>query len=376
MTRVLVISHEYPPFGGGAGVVAQDMCRGLSKTMDITLVTNNGKVKVNELFDVVLVNTIPKIRFLNYWMAVKKLNLENFDKIILNDIGSALMASLFFNIQLMKKSIVYLHGSEPENIFVEPEFIFKLLSFKRKYSRLLNNCFSIVAVSDYMKSKFLKITKSHQLDEKINVINNGIDTDIFNYTKSNIRQLHNIPQRAKIVISVSRVVVGKGYPKMYDIMKQLIDKAPNVYWLIIGSGDFSKQLQDRVALDGMSNNIKLLGQVPRGDLKLFYSSADMFLLLSEFFESLGLAYLEANACGCPVIGNDKGGVSDIITNGRNGYKIPQLASDGYILDKIDKVLFQQTINEKNINEFSNKYSIESSIEQLRSLLLTLVPVNK
>ena len=369
MLNVLVVSHEYPPCGGGAGVVAQDLCRGLSRMMNVTLITNHSDMKINEQFKVVLVKTIPKIRFLSYWASIKKIDLDKYDKIILNDIGSSLMASLFFSKKMMKKSIVYLHGSEPENIFINPEFMFKLLSFKYKYTTLLENCHLIVAVSDYMKYKFLELTNLDHLHDKINVIYNGVDLNVFNRVNSNVRELYNLSDDTKIIVSVSRIVEGKGYSEMYSIVRQLIIKHQKVFWLIIGSGGFSKELQCRIDSDVMSSNIKLLGQIPREDLKFFYSSADVFLLLSNFFESLGLVYLEANACGCPVIGNDRGGVSHIISNGVNGYKIPESSSDSYIINKIENVVFGNGIEKSRVLEFSENYSVKNSVEMLAMLLL-------
>src|SRR5919108_206147 len=112
--KVLIISHEYPPVVGGAGVVAKDLVKKLLKNqVKVTLVTNYIGRNSDPEYELIEVKTIPKLRFINFWNRIKKLPLDGFDKIILNDIGAAMVGSYFFNDMLLKKTLVFLHGNEP-----------------------------------------------------------------------------------------------------------------------------------------------------------------------------------------------------------------------------------------------------------------------
>src|SRR5690606_23054333 len=108
------------------------------------------------------VKTFWKFWFISYRNA---LNFEVYDLIILNDVGAAYTAGLFFNKALLSKSIMLLHGDEHESIFLNPSLYLMFTLFKMVYKRALSNVAKIVAVSQYMKSKFWTYTKLDHLSQ-------------------------------------------------------------------------------------------------------------------------------------------------------------------------------------------------------------------
>ncbi|HCX63321.1 MAG TPA: hypothetical protein DHU59_12915, partial [Clostridiales bacterium] len=154
MSKILIISMEYPPATGGAGVIAQDIAVKLVRNkFNVTVVTNYLGRDETVDFELIEVKTIPKYRFISLWNKIRKLPLESYQKIILNDIGASMVAAFFFDEELQKKSIVIFHGSEPEKIFIKPSLLFKSIGFKNRYLSLLERCSVILSVSNYMKKK-------------------------------------------------------------------------------------------------------------------------------------------------------------------------------------------------------------------------------
>ncbi|MEH6908736.1 glycosyltransferase family 4 protein, partial [Neobacillus drentensis] len=308
--RVLLFSHEFPPAVGGAGTVAQDVSHILSKINNyhITVMCNHieGRRKSKD-YKIIEVKSLPKLRPLFYWNKLKHLDLDGFYSIIINDIGAALVAAYFFPVELQRKCTVFLHGSEPEEIFQNN--IFPYFNFKRKYIDLLKNCKNIIAVSNFMKEKFMKITKLDYLNDKICIVYNGIDTNFFFPNKINLYKRYNISPDKTLLLTVSRIVKGKGFDRMYNLFK-VVAKKYNYHWLIIGAGDYLSELMLKVKNDGMVKFITFVGKVERNELKEYYSSADLFWLLSDLNESFGLVYLEANACGIPVLANNRAGTQE------------------------------------------------------------------
>lgn len=320
--KILIFSHEFPPKIGGAGVVAQEYAHCLSEAgHDVTVLTQDrGETLFFESFSIVRVKTISSLWFFSYRKAV---DFNVFDLIILNDVGATYTAGLFFNEDLLAKSIIVLHGSEPETIFLKPSIKRKLSFFKNSYLRAINKSKNIISVSHFMKMKFIKYTSLEYLKDKIIVLYNFIDHNVFkpNYDPS-FRASIGVPEQAFLLVSVSRLVFGKGYLEKIKIFDDLIScSGKDFFWVIVGDGSDSEEIKRIVRNKKLEDRIIFLGAVPRHELSKIYSSANFFWLLSNYEESLGLVYIEAQACGCPALGRNASGVREAILHEKTGYLI-------------------------------------------------------
>ncbi|WP_340002304.1 glycosyltransferase family 4 protein [Oceanobacillus sp. FSL K6-0127] len=361
--KVLVVSHEFPPFGGGAGIVAQDIIKKLTdNNLDVTLVTNYIGRKKDADYNLIEVKTIPKLRFVNFWLKMKTLNLREYDRIILNDVGAQMVGAIFFNNELLKKTIVYLHGSEPENIYLYPNSMFKILKFNEKHTRLLKHCNTIISVSNYMKDKFINYTELYELRDKIVTNYIGINEKVFLYDPIDLTVKLGISKEARTLLSVSRIVRDKGYLEMYYIFRELVKGDRNYHWIIIGVGDYKKKLEIMIKDDNLTSNVHFLGKLDREELRKYYSSVDFFWLLSNYEEALGLVYLEAEFCKTTVIGRNLGGVKEVIDVGKTGYLIE---NEKEVLEILRKKPFPQ---QENFNDIIDKFSFEKNTKMLCDLL--------
>ena len=331
--RVLVFSHEYPSFGGGAGIVAQQLVKDLSNlgvTVDVLTKqrADNDLTYINKSYEVSY-RGLPW--FIAYSLYIKrKVKLSNYDFIICNDNVSQYIAGLIFKKNQLKKSILLLHGSEPEYFYLNDTIKAKFLLLKYIYNRAINSPAKIVAHSLYMKEKFLEHS-SAKLDNKfIDVFYFGFDANKFKISnKSSLRNKLGLDSTDHVLLSVSRIVKKKGFLRKLEIFSQAKQADSSLKWVIIGDGPFLAELKSQVKLMSLQDEVLFVGKVVRSQLKYYYTLADVFWLLSEFKESFGLVYIESQACGTPAIGNDLYGVKEAILNKKTGILAN---SDDEILD--------------------------------------------
>lgn len=320
--KILIFSHEFPPQVGGAGIVAEQYasCLGLAGHAVTVLTHSFGQASSCGLYKVQRVKTLGKLRFLMYRKAV---NFSEYDAVVLNDITAAYTAGLLFRRRLLKKSIMMLHGSEPENIFIHPTGIKKYTFFRRFYVRALKNVPLIVSVSKFMKKKFLGYSGLMSLSQKITVVPNFVDHTLFSSSHDpSFRASLGISNESFLLLTVSRVVFKKGFLEKLEIFHRLINEGKkDYYWVIVGDGADFSEIKSIVLKRGLSDRIFFLGSVNRHGLPRIYSSCDLFWLLSNFEESFGLVYLEAQACGCPVMGRNAAGVMEAIHHNESGYLV-------------------------------------------------------
>jgi glycosyltransferase involved in cell wall biosynthesis len=175
--------------------------------------------------------------------------------------------------------------------------------------------------------------------EKIRVIPMGIDPD--KYRLGNFSDLKKKYKTRNIILSVGRLIDWKGIVFLIDAMPRVMKEHPDSILLIAGSGPEKESLVHRVHELGLEKMILFLGVVSNEDLLSFYHSADVFVLSSinkgGKTEALGVVLLEAMASGCPVIGCNVGGIPDIITDGENGFLVPEQDPDA-LAEKIVRIL--------------------------------------
>lgn len=318
--KVLLFSHELTPEGGGAGVVALEYCKELiSLGYKVTLLTKHkAKYPAIKGLDVIGVVYFPKFYLIPYYFKLKKINKEEYSHIILNDMVSVYVAGFCFSEMEFIKSTSIIHGSEPEIVYSSPDFFQKLMGLNYFYNKAISRVKRIVAVSFFMKNKFITQTTFKEA-KKIEVHYSKLGTDFYpmqkNYSKP------RIPGSNDVILTVARLEKKKGFLEMYRIFKVLVNRRKSFKWIIVGDGGFKDEFEALVNNELMGGYIDFVGKVPRQSLRSYYNSANVFWLLSEYKESFGLVYLEAQACFCPAIGFNRDGVKESINHKKTGFLV-------------------------------------------------------
>jgi len=324
--RTLIVTQEFPPDVGGCGVVAKSIANYLSvQGVDVTVLTSSQTTSLEITptdYEIDRVKRVRKIFPLVFMARLRRYQLKHFDRIIINDVGAAFISAFFLPKKFQKNCVVYLQGGEL-NIFYDlnDKFkVFNLLGFRKKYMGLLRRSHQIIAVSECMKQEFLSVSGLTELKEKISIVMPAVNLDIFYPDRVDLRQKYQISSECELILSAGRIDEHKGYREQYEVFKQLIAKDSHFHWLIVGAGPFEEEFKNLVKQDKMEPYVTFAGRVEQSELRKFYSSADVFWQLS-LWEALGLVYLEANACGTPVIGLNNSGVQELVVNERTGFLI-------------------------------------------------------
>ncbi len=160
---------------------------------------------------------------------------------------------------------------------------------------------SVIAVTKSLKQTALQ-TNPHQL---INVIPNGIDMNVFLPSK----KIKENEEKFRL-ITVSRLIRRKGIQDILKALSEINDSCISL--TIIGEGNYENELRNMCNSLGLDNNVKFIGFCPRNDIPSYFWKSDAFILLS-LAEAFGNVIAEAMACGLPIIGANKGGIPDLVS---------------------------------------------------------------
>ena len=162
--------------------------------------------------------------------------------------------------------------------------------------------------------------------DKIQVVGNGVDLKKFHpENKQSSRQKYSLSETAPVLISVGGLVERKGFHRVLDCLPALREQFPDIRYLIVGGaspeGDMRAELEARVLRLGLSDNVKFLGAIPSADLRWPLSAADVFVLATRN-EGWANVFLEAMACGLPVVTTDVGGNREVVCRDALGMVVP------------------------------------------------------
>lgn len=355
--KVLLITHKYWPEIGGTATLAERMTNALCRAgHHVTVLTRvspeTGAAACRNTF--LKASGIPVLHVLitaiRAWLSERA---ERFDHIILNDLPAAKSAALFFSRSMLRKTIVIVHGSEPENVFVAPTLITRATCFQYSYRRLLARCRRIVSFSYFMKQKMLRHIRDAEIESKIRVCRSVLTIDPLQQRE---RPTPDRQTGKYIVLTVSRILEKKGFPRMARIMAAVISKDPRVHWNIVGSGPYEAHLRSSLLALSISDNVTFSGHVQdKAQLSQHYESADVFMLLSDYEEGLGLVYLEAASHGLPAIANDKSGERESVSHGISGFLINR---DDEAVDIILNRRAERLRNSQSIREFASTFDVK------------------
>ncbi|WP_240451995.1 glycosyltransferase family 4 protein [Halostella salina] len=187
----------------------------------------------------------------------------------------------------------------------------------------------IIAVSDHTREQLRDL---YRFDEaKLTTVPPGIDTERFSPTDA----VHPaVDDSKRSVLVLSRLDPRKGIDKAIRAFAQL--EYDDAELLIGGTGRLEPSLKELAAELGVRDSVRFLGFVPDEELPSLYSSVDLFVLPSEY-EGFGIVFMEAMACGTPVVGTSVGGIPTAVDDGETGFLIGRNDIKG-LAERIGKVL--------------------------------------
>jgi len=229
---------------------------------------------------------------------------------------------------------------------------------------------TVITVSQSLKKVLCDLAiPSH----KIQVITNGVNRTIFKPSPiSESKKSLPIPAHRPLLLSIGNLYKAKGFHLLINSL-HLIKKeklfTPTPYLVIIGDGDYHKELHTLIAHYDMHDDIAIHSAIPQSSLSVWYNACDLFCLLS-FREGIPNVIREAFSCGKPVVASSVGGIPEIVTSTDLG-----LLCHSFSLDDITSKLIEG-LNKKwertLIQNHAQTFNWDTVINQTRAVFESVI----
>jgi len=185
-----------------------------------------------------------------------------------------------------------------------------------------------------------------------------------------------LPQDAKVLVSVGGLVERKGFHRVIELLPDLVALFPDLHYLVVGGacpeGDLTQFLKDMVARLGLGERVHFLGAIAPEALHKPLSASDVFVL-STANEGWANVFLEAMACGLPVVTTDVGGNAEVVCDESLGSITP--FGDANALQSAIAAALAREWNSERIIEYACENSWDTRVEILDQEFKALVRVS-
>ncbi len=197
------------------------------------------------------------------------------------------------------------------------------LALRPLLARALQRADRVFAVSESLRQVALGLGVS---PERVRVVGNGVDLESFYpVDRTQARTALGLPADAPVFVSVGGLCERKGFHRVIACLPALHALGTPAHLLVVGGpspeGDLTDQLQAQVHDLGLTDRVHFTGPVPPQDLHRVLSAANVFVLATRN-EGWANVFLEAMACGLPVVTTAVGGNAEVVCRPELGTVVP------------------------------------------------------
>jgi glycosyltransferase involved in cell wall biosynthesis len=186
-------------------------------------------------------------------------------------------------------------------------------------------------------------------------------------------QRYGITELDKVLITVCRLSSAekyKGYDKVIEVLPEILKVLPGTRYILAGRYDENEKNRISALLqaNSLENNVILTGFIPENELSDHYKLSDLFVMPSKG-EGFGIVYLEAMACGVPVLTGNKDGSKELVEKLNIGFSVDP-DNEKELSSAIISLLNDSKINKKDISEkVREKYSFEKFSNSMSKIII-------
>jgi phosphatidylinositol alpha-1,6-mannosyltransferase len=192
----------------------------------------------------------------------------------------------------------------------------------------------VTAVSRHTRRLFLQWANVEP--NRVLVLPNTVGEQYTNEVdRTSAKELFGLTGR-RVLLTVSRLAKSeryKGHEEVIRCLPEIVERVRNLAYVIAGDGDMRSELEELVRREKLEDIVFFTGTIGRNELPALYRAADVYVMPSKG-EGFGIVYLEALACGTPVIAGDSDGARDPLHDGMLGV----LADERHLAAEIQRLL--------------------------------------
>ncbi|MCD6184472.1 MAG: glycosyltransferase family 4 protein [Deltaproteobacteria bacterium] len=245
---------------------------------------------------------------------VKTVKTNRIDIIIVGQVQMFLLLPAFIaGLFTRKPYVLFLHGEEIPQIPMKSNRILKWLYLQSS---------GYFCNSDFTAERLKRFTKLNKINPVI--ITPGVEDRFFEKPAKlkDVKNRLNMNGK-KNIYTIARLDKRKGHDMVIKALPLIIEKHPDVVYLIGGKGPGLRYLQELMRNNALESHVRFLGFVQENDLVVYHNAGDIFVMPNRILEDgdsegFGIVFIEANAVGNPVIGGNEGGSVDAVVDGITG----------------------------------------------------------
>lgn len=239
----------------------------------------------------------------------------------------------------------------------------KIWPFKWAIRFIGNHVDHLTYLGDFTRTEISRSLSASAVSAMVKIAP-GIDTDHFTPQSSGaeLRESLGLANK-KVIVCVGRLVHRKGQDSLISALPKILQHHSDAHVLLIGTGPYQKHLEDLAKKFSVQDSITFIGRIQYADLPRYISVGDIFAMPSRSrlagleVEGLGIVYLEASACGLPVIAGKSGGAPDAVLEGVTGITVD--GRDPAEIARAVNTLFEDPIRAKEMGQRGREWIISN-----------------
>jgi phosphatidyl-myo-inositol dimannoside synthase len=181
----------------------------------------------------------------------------------------------------------------------------------------------VIANSGFTRGLLLELSVD---PSRVHVIHPGVDLEVFRPGLDTrvLRQRFGLSKK-RVILTVGRPNLRKGFDMVIRALPLVLREVSDAHYVIVGDSENQEYLKVLAAQMAVSDHVTFVGKASEEDLPLWYNLCELFAMpnrkVGEDTEGFGMVFIEANACGKPVLAGIEGGTGSAVIHGQTGLRV-------------------------------------------------------